>query len=98
MNIKFGIGFFVAIGVATLTLVTLGPRTADAADPCQRQSFKTELIETACAKGGQIAAKDAMKQFAKDHQVKCNQCHAKLAPAYELKPDGLKQFHDLGGK
>ena len=40
-----------------------------------------------------------MKKFAKDNKIKsCNQCHAKLAPKYELKDDALEQFQKLGGK
>jgi hypothetical protein len=70
-----------------------------AANTCARTSFKTELVKQACAKGGQPAAKDAMKAFNKDKKIKsCNQCHAKLAPSYELKPDALDQFKKLGGK
>ena len=44
-------------------------------------------------------AKDVMKKFAKDNKIKsCNQCHAKLAPKYELKDDAFTQFQKLGGK
>ncbi len=40
-----------------------------------------------------------MKAFNKEHKIKsCNQCHSKLAPSYELKPDGFEQFQKLGGK
>ena len=61
--------------------------------------FKTELVKQACAKGGQKAAKDAMKVFMKEKKIKsCNQCHAKLAPKYELKPDAVDQFTKAGGK
>jgi hypothetical protein len=66
---------------------------------CAHQEFKTELVKQACAKGGQKEAKDAMKAFSKDHAIKsCNQCHSKLAPSYDLKPDGLDQYRKLGGK
>ena len=72
---------------------------AESADPCQRKEFKTEMVKAACTKGGQAAAKDEMKAFIKEHKIKsCNACHSKLAPTYELKPDGLKQFTDAGGK
>jgi len=67
--------------------------------PCVRRDFKTELVKNACAAGGQKAAKDAMKQFQTDHKIKaCLACHQKLAPKYELKADGLDQFHKAGGK
>jgi len=81
-----------ALGIATMS-------SADAADSCQHKEFKTELVKKACAKGGQAAAKDAMKAWNKEKKIKsCNECHTKLAPSYELKPDGLKKFQDLGGK
>jgi hypothetical protein len=96
------LGFFVSVTavVAMLGYATVrSTSTADAADACVRKEFKTEMVKEACAKGGQKAAKDAMKAFNKDKKIKsCNQCHSKLAPTYELKADGLKQFQDLGGK
>jgi hypothetical protein len=89
--------FVLAIGVATLS-----PTAAVAGDgptPCQHKDFKTDMVKEACAKGGQPAAKEAMKQFQKDHKLQsCNQCHKKLAPNYELKDDALDQFTKLGGK
>lgn len=73
--------------------------TSDADEPCQRTDFKTEMVRDACKAGGQKAAKDVMKKFNKDNNIKsCNQCHSKLAPTYELKDDGLEQFAKLGGK
>jgi hypothetical protein len=40
-----------------------------------------------------------MKAFMKEKKLKsCNECHSKLAPSYELKPDGLEKFKKLGGK
>ena len=72
---------------------------AESADACVRKDFKTELVKNACAKGGQAEAKDQMKAFMKDKKIKsCNQCHSKLAPSYDLKPDGQKQYTDAGGK
>jgi len=97
---KFGIfasltAIFCALGLAMSTTTA----TADEPKPCMHKEFKTELVKNACGKGGQDAAKDAMKAFAKDKKIKsCNQCHTKLAPNYELKDDGVKQFNDLGGK
>ncbi|HEX7702999.1 MAG TPA: hypothetical protein VF403_19810, partial [Kofleriaceae bacterium] len=71
----------------------------DKAAPCVHKDFKTELVKQACDKGGQPAAKDAMKAFNKEKQINsCNKCHSKLAPNYELKTDGLDQFKKLGGK
>jgi NAD-dependent SIR2 family protein deacetylase len=86
--------------VATV-LLAIGIRmpTAQGADPCHRTEFQTEMVKAACTTGGQAAAKDAMKAFNKDKKIKsCNQCHAKLAPNFELKDDALKQFKDLGGQ
>ncbi|HEU0029741.1 MAG TPA: pitrilysin family protein [Kofleriaceae bacterium] len=68
------------------------------AEPCVRKDFKTQLVKEACDKGGQPAAKEAMKAFNKEHKIKsCNQCHTKLAPSYDLKPDAVDQFAKLGG-
>jgi hypothetical protein len=102
------LGFFATITsiIGALTLATfLSSAAADddaAAGPsgaCVHTDFKTELVKQACTKGGQKEAKDAMKKFMKDNKIKsCNQCHAKLAPQYELKKDGLEQFMKLGGK
>jgi len=68
-------------------------------DACKHTEFKTVIAKEACEKGGQPAAKDAMKKFMKDAKIKsCNQCHTKLAPTYELKKDALDQFKKAGGK
>ena len=84
-----------ALGIAMSSSTSM----ADDPKPCVRKDFKTDMVKNACTKGGQDAAKDAMKAFNKDKKIKsCNQCHTKLAPNYELKDDGLKQFTDLGGK
>lgn len=67
--------------------------------PCVARDFKTEMVKEACMRGGQAAAKDEMKQFMKNAKIKtCETCHTKLAPRYELKPDGLTQFRRAGGK
>ena len=88
--------FVAAIGLA---MFSASPAQADDPAPCLRKVFKTEMVKNACAKGGQPAAKDAMKAFNKEKKISsCNKCHSKLAPTYDLKPDGLKQFNDLGGK
>lgn len=81
------------------TVSTVSTPSADAAEKCQRSDFKTEMVKQACEKGGQKAAKDAMKAWMKEKKLKsCNQCHSKLAPTYELKPDAVEQFKKLGGK
>lgn len=86
--------------VAALSFATISASAGDSPDaPCQHKEFKTELVKMACEKGGQAAAKQAMKEFNKQNNIKsCNKCHSKLAPSYELKPDGLDQFTKLGGK
>lgn len=83
---------------AALTISTLSASAGDPS-PCHHKEFKTELVKAACEKGGQPAAKQAMKTFNKQHKIKsCNKCHSKLAPTYDLKPDGLDQFKKLGGR
>lgn len=71
--------------------------------PCVRTEFKTELIEQACEEGGQVAAKKAMKSFLRkakkqDSSINCQSCHTRLKPDYELAPDALERFKELGGK
>lgn len=96
---KLGILASIATIVASLGLATLTSTDAQAVTACGTKDFKTELVKAACTKGGQPAAKDAMKKFMKDAKIKsCNACHAKLAPKYELKKDGLDQFKKAGGK
>jgi hypothetical protein len=85
--------------VGVLTVATLSPASADEAPACVHKDFKTEMVKQACAKGGQIEAKNVMKAFMKEKKIKsCNQCHSKLAPKYELKTDALEQFQKAGGK
>jgi hypothetical protein len=86
-------------GLTFATVSTVSAPTAEAADKCQHTDFKTEMVKAACEKGGQKAAKDAMKAWMKEKKLKsCNQCHSKLAPSYDLKPDAVEQFKKLGGK
>ena len=94
---KLGILASIAMMIGALSFATA--RSADAdGDSCQHKEQKTEMMKEACKKG-QGAAKDAMKAFMKKAGIKsCNQCHTKLAPSYELKPDGLAQYTKLGGK
>jgi predicted Zn-dependent peptidase len=84
--------------LAALLVVAFVSRSASAG-PCVRKDLKTVMVKAACEKGGQDAAKTAMKAFNKDHKIKsCNQCHTKLAPSYELKADAVQQFAKLGGE
>ena len=82
-----------------LTFASFSVSAEDGPAACVHTEFKTELVKQACAKGGQPEAKNAMKAFMKEKKIKsCNQCHAKLAPKYDLKADGLQQFQKVGGK
>jgi len=93
--------------VALVAALTFASMSASAEDvtPCKRTDFKTALVKDACTKGfgdkkaGQEAAKEAMKKFNKDNNIKsCNDCHSKLAPSYDLKDTALKHYQELGGK
>ena len=93
------LGLFASITAVIAALTFASMSTTDAADACVHKEFKTELVKNACTKGGQAAAKDAMKAFNKEKKIKsCNQCHTKLAPSYDLKKDAYEQFEKLGGK
>jgi hypothetical protein len=96
---KLGVFALLTSVIGALTFATLSsPAEADGA-ACVHKELKTELVKQACAKGGQPEAKAAMKAFMKDKKIKsCNACHSKLAPSYDLKPDGLEQFQKAGGK
>ena len=77
--------------------------TAHGADACKRTKFDTKLVADACASGGMAKAKDVMKKWVKDAKPKqagleCATCHSKMAPSYDLKPDGLATFKKLGGQ
>jgi hypothetical protein len=96
---KLGIFASIATIIVSLGIASLTSTDAQAVTPCVTKDFKTEIAKNACEKGGQPAAKDAMKKFMKDAKIKsCNNCHAKLAPKYELKTDGLDKFKKAGGK
>lgn len=76
---------------------------ARAGEPCSRTKFDTKLVADACAAGGMATAKDVMKKWVKENKSKqagleCASCHSKMAPTYDLKPDGLATFKKLGGK
>jgi Na+-translocating ferredoxin:NAD+ oxidoreductase RnfG subunit len=96
---KLGIFASIAAILSALTFATVSSATAAGAAACVHKDLKTVIAKEACDKGGQPAAKDAMKKFMKDAKIKsCNQCHTKLAPSYELKKDALDQFKKAGGK
>ena len=79
--------------------IALGATSADQQTPCFTREFKTTLVWEACSKGGQAEAKNAMKAFMKNAKIKtCNQCHLKLAPKYERKPEAVDQFVKAGGR
>jgi NAD(P)H-nitrite reductase large subunit len=87
------------VAAAALALGVAWTGEARAQALCVTTDYKTEMVKQACQKGGQPEAKAVMKAFVKEKGIKsCNQCHDKLAPNYELKPDGLEQFAKLGGK
>lgn len=91
---------FVVLG-SILTIIgalAIGSSRSHAADACVRSKFETKLVKDACTKGGQPAAKDAMKAFMKKAKLKdCKACHSTLAPKYELKADGLAKYTKAGG-
>jgi hypothetical protein len=98
---KYVMGVLAVLGVVVIAFA-MSP-TAEAGKNCKRTSFETELVGDACKKGGQKAAKKAMKKFLKtakkqDSSLTCKSCHGKLAPDYALKDDALQRFKDLGGK
>ena len=96
---KIAILASIATIVTSLGIASFMSSEAQAVTACVTTAPKTELLKAACTKGGQPAAKDAMKKFNNDNNIKsCNQCHTKLAPKYELKADAVDQFSKLGGK
>jgi len=96
---KLGLFATLTALIGALTFATVTASAEDAPAACVHTEFKTELVKEACAKGGQKEAKDVMKTFMKEKKMKsCNDCHAKLAPKYELKADGLEKFQKSGGK
>lgn len=95
---KLGLLLSLSLIIGGVTFGSMSSPSADTPAPCVTKEFKTKMVKEACAKGGQKAAKDAMKAWNKEKKIKsCNQCHKKLAPNYELKADGADQFAKLGG-
>jgi hypothetical protein len=98
---KLGLFATLTAIVGALTFASFSSSADDkkSANDCVRKDYKTEMVKTACEKGGQKEAKAVMQAFNKDKKIKsCNQCHTKLAPKYELKADAVEQFTKLGGK
>ena len=93
---KLAIIILAGASIAVLSLSS--PQVADAGKDCARKEFKTELVEAACKKGGQKAAKKAMREFmnkakkATKEKMTCKTCHSKASGDYPLKKDGLKRF------
>jgi hypothetical protein len=99
-------GTLIASATSSHTVVTNGDE-GEAVAPCQSKQ-KTGLVKGACKKGGQKAAKKAMKSWVKKvkkarkaggetgFKLTCKACHSSLKGAYPLKADGLDQFkkHD----
>ena len=82
---------------------------AEEAPPCAA-SPKTALLKAACKKGGQKAAKKAMKGWVKKvkkakkaaaapdapkFKLTCKACHTSLKGNFPLKADGMSQFKSL---
>jgi hypothetical protein len=88
----------------TTTTVTNGDEAPEIV-PCQSKQ-STGLVKSACKKGGQKAAKKAMKSWVKKvkkakklkdagYKLTCKACHSSLKGAYPLKPNGLADFKKL---
>ena len=93
--------------LSVLTILLFGgavvDQSAHGADACKRKTFDTKLVADACANGGVAKAKDVMKKWVKEVKSKqagleCATCHSKMAPTYDLKPDGLETYKKLGGQ
>jgi hypothetical protein len=96
---KFGLFASITSILGALTFAAFSSSAEADGTACVRADFKTALVKQACEKGGQKEAKDVMKVFMKEKKIKsCNECHTKLAPKYELKPDALEKFQKAGGK
>lgn len=94
------LGLFASISSIVLALAfAIGSTSSvEAGENCVHKDLKTAMVKAACAKGGQAAAKEAMQAMNKElHLDSCNECHSKLKPSYDLKPDGLKKFQEKKG-
>jgi|GEM_PF-3047280 cytochrome c5 len=95
--------------VAALLLVLPVMTSAEEAPPpapCQgKQSIS--MVKAACSKGGQKAAKKAMKSWVRstkkkhkaagetDFKLTCKTCHTKLKGAYPIKKDAVATYKKL---
>jgi len=101
---KLGIFASILTISAALGYASLQSTSVDAAGECKRTTFQTAMVKDACAKGGQKAAKDAMKAFLKEAKTKnpkitgCPTCHSKVGGDFPLKKDGLEIFKAAGGE
>jgi hypothetical protein len=98
-------GTLIASATSSKTAVTNGD-DSEAVEPCKSKQ-KTGLVKGACKKGGQKAAKKAMKSWVKKvkkakkaggdtgYKLTCKACHTSLKGAYPLKADGMEQFKKL---
>lgn len=98
---KLGIlaSVFTILSAFAVAALPTSSASADTPKACKTTDFKTALVKEACEKGGQPAAKDAMKKFMKSAKIKsCKQCHTDMAPDYPLKSNAVDQFKKAGGK
>ncbi|CAN5753882.1 hypothetical protein BH11MYX3_BH11MYX3_38640 [soil metagenome] len=89
--------------LSTVIALAIASARVEGADACKRTTFETKLVADACKTGGTAGAKDAMKKWVKEAKSKqsgleCATCHSKMAPTYDLKPDGAATFKRLGGQ
>ncbi len=85
-----------------LLVLLLGLAGAASAEDCETTHFETELVRTACERGGKSAARSAMSVFQKKAKqqrsnLDCKSCHSTMSPSYRLKPTALEQYRALGG-
>ncbi len=89
---------------ASATAAAASSAPSDPGGPCVRTKLETKMLKAACAEGGQVAAKRAMKEFMKtkvkpaNPEAKCTLCHDKLEPEYPTKDEALAKFRELGGE
>jgi hypothetical protein len=91
-----------ASGLICAALLLTGGIALATKGRCAAPRFDTQLIAEACKKG-QGEAKKAMKDFVKvaakqRSGLECGSCHRRMAPSYELRPEGLRLFRELGGR
>lgn len=87
---------------ALVTFLLVALVTGARAEDCETTHFETELVRTACERGGKSAARTAMSVFQKKAKqqrsgLDCKSCHSTMSPSYRLKPTALEQYRALGG-